>query len=63
MTIKELSKEQFRELKEHILCDRVQNVSYGEFLAVDEIISDKDVEEEYGGVEFTSEDFFCTCAG
>ena len=63
MTIKELSMDQFRELKEHILCTRTSNVSYDDLLNVDKLVSDTDVEKEYGGIDFTPDDFFCSCAG
>lgn len=34
--------------------------SYGELVIADELVSDEQVEEEYGGVRFTSDDFFCS---
>ena len=60
MKINELSRDQIRELKEHILVERLGDVSYGEFLAVDELVSDDDVKAQYGDTEFTADDFFCS---
>ncbi len=34
--------------------------SYGELAIADELVSDEQVEEEYGGVCFTPDDFFCS---
>jgi hypothetical protein len=60
MTIKDLSAEQKLELKQNFLT-KDHDVSYGELACADELVSDEELEEEYGNVEFTDDDFFCSC--
>lgn len=60
MTIKDLSVEQKLELKQNFLT-KDNDVSYGELARADELVSDEELEEEYGDVEFTNDDFFCSC--
>lgn len=60
MTVRDLDRNQLIELKQNILCDREENASYDELADVDELISDEEVFEEYDGVIFTPNDFFCT---
>ena len=60
MTLKELSAEQKLELKQNFLA-KDNDVSYGELTCADELVSDEELEEEYGNVEFTDDDFFCSC--
>ena len=59
MTIKDLSEEQKLELKQNFLA-KDSDVSYGELASADELVSDEELEEEYGHVCFTDDDFFCT---
>lgn len=59
MTLKDLSEEQKLELKQAILT-RDRDVSYGELVNADELVTDEELEKEYGGTEFTPDDFFCT---
>lgn len=61
MYVSELSREQLVELKSTML-EAVLGYepSYGELAIADELVSDEQVEEEYGGVCFTSDDFFCS---
>ena len=59
MRIKDLSVEQKLELKQNFLA-KDNDVSYGELARADELVSDEELVEEYGDVEFTSDDFFCT---
>jgi len=59
MTIKDLSEEQKIELKQNFLA-KDNDVSYGELASADELVSDEELEEEYGQVCFTDDDFFCT---
>lgn len=58
MLVKELSKNQLRELKERYLIEKQGNVSYGELVNIDKVITDKEVFEEYQNVNFVEEDFF-----
>lgn len=60
MTVRDLDRNQLIELKQNILCDQEENASYGGLADVDELISDEEVFEEYDGVIFTPDDFFCT---
>lgn len=58
MTLKELNKNQIEQLKQRYYCDRNENVSYGELINIDELVSDEEIEEEYGATFFVEEDFF-----
>lgn len=62
-TLKELSADQITELKQSYLCHvkmKDKDVSYGELAAADELVSNEELEEEYGHISFTDDDFFCT---
>lgn len=60
MTIKELSREQLIELKQHYYCERNENVSYGELADIDNLVTDEELEKEYGHITFVKDDFFCS---
>lgn len=65
MTINDLTKEQFTELKWRYLDDIYQNetnqsISLGEIAAIDEIVSDEEILEKYENFDFSDDDFFCT---
>lgn len=36
--------------------------SWGDLADADDIVSDEQMYEEYGGTEFVSDDFCCSCA-
>lgn len=61
MTVYDLNRDQLEELKQHILCERYdergETPSWGELADVDDIISDEEVYEEYGGTYFSPDDF------
>ena len=72
MTVRELSREELIELKENYMiklsdenryAERFgvdwNTPSYGELYKADDLVSDDEVFDEYGGVDFTSEDFYC----
>lgn len=67
MTLQELTYDQVIELKQTLLFKKYEDdpdkmsPSYGELAAVDDVISDEELEEAYGGVDFTPDDFFCSC--
>lgn len=67
MTLQELTHDQIIELKQTLLCEKYEDdpdnagPSYGELAAVDDIISDEEIKKAYEGVDFTSDDFFCSC--
>ena len=57
MTLQELTDEQRLQLKQHLLCERQESVSYGELADADELITDEELEEAYSGTEFVEGDF------
>lgn len=64
MTICELTKEQYQELKQHYLTEHLAEVenrfpSYSELINADEIVPDSIIMENYGHYDF-SEDDFCS---
>ena len=63
MTVRELSREELLELKSRYyteLLDRKgESPSYGELAQVETLVSDEEVYEEYDGIDFVKEDFFC----
>lgn len=61
MDVTELSREQLLELKQSLLESVVgHEPSWYECAYTDDIVSDKQVYEEFEGILFTSSDFFCT---
>ncbi len=61
MTLKDLSGNQRLQLKQDILTRRMdekgESPSYGELADADDLVSDKELEDEFGGTEFVPEDF------
>ena len=73
MNVKELTREQLVELKQHYMAELVNEgtfaevmnrdydePSYSDLANADEIISDDFIFEHYDGVDFVTDDFFCT---
>mgnify|MGYP001050923920 CR=1 FL=1 len=65
MTVMDLTKDQMEELKQSILCDRLEreekrSPSMGELADAMELVSDDEVIARYGKTEFTEDDFFCS---
>lgn len=58
MTIKDLNKKQIHQLKERILMEQMENPSTSELAWADELVPDYEVEEHFGSVIFSDEDFF-----
>ena len=58
MTIQQLTREQILQLKQAMLTEQSDTVSYGELLHADQLISDTEVTLKFYGTEFTDEDFF-----
>ena len=58
MTLNDLNREQKIQLKQSILTERDNNVSFGELIIADELVTDEELEEKYGGTTFVEEDFF-----
>ena len=40
-----------------------RDVSMSELVQADELVSDDDIYENYGGINFTEDDFFCSMEG
>jgi hypothetical protein len=63
MSVHELTSDQRTELKLFMLEDVLgEQPSWGDLANVDDIVSDERMMEEYEGVCFTDEDFFCSCS-
>lgn len=63
MKVQELNKEQLQQLKVRYLDELLQeeegrNISYGEIVNIDDIVSDKIMFDLYEHIEFVEEDFF-----
>ena len=60
MSVEELPREALQELKQRYYTNNYDDeLSYGEMDAIDDIVSDEEVFDEYGGTQFTEDDFFC----
>ena len=61
MRLKDLSGDQKLQLKQDILTRRMdekgESPSYGELADADDLVSDKELEDEFGGTEVVPEDF------
>lgn len=62
MTVRELKREYLQQLKIHYLDEILQKeenrgVSYGEMAAIDDIVTDAEIFEEYNHIYFVDEDF------
>lgn len=62
MKLKDLTDEERLELKQNYLT-RDNDVSYGELADADQLVTDEELEAEYGSIEFTTDDFFCNQRG
>lgn len=64
MDVRDLTREQLDELKQQMICDRNdergEGTSYGELASAADLISDAEVFEEFGDVNFSEDDFFCS---
>ena len=63
MNIKELTKGQKTELKQRYYDEKLQEkenrtMSYYEMSIIDDLVSDKEIENEYGYISFVNDDFF-----
>lgn len=67
MTFDELNEDQRLELKQRILTERNEQrgegTSYGELADADELVSDQDAKDWAEGMEFSPDDFMCSCGG
>ncbi len=65
MSVYELNKEQMTELKSRCFTDYIyetenRDVFLSELANTDNIISDDDIYENYGDIDFSEDDFFCS---
>ena len=65
MGVKDLSREQLIELKEHYYMfnkfDEEIDVSYYELSLINELVTDEEIFDYYSTTTFSNDDFFCTC--
>lgn len=63
MSVKELTKGQKTELKQKYYDEKLQEKenrtsSYYEMMIIDDLVSDEEIENEYGYITFVNDDFF-----
>lgn len=62
MSVEELNREQLTQLKQNMLMERMdaegETPSWGELAEVDSLITDEEVQQEYAGTEFVTDDFW-----
>lgn len=58
MNLSELNYDQKLQLKQHILTDRQYSVSWMELCEADSLVSDQELDDTFGGVIFSEDDFF-----
>ena len=62
MKVTELTRDELTELKTRYYSDlldkRGETPSYGELSAIDELVTDEEVYQEYADVDFVKDDFF-----
>lgn len=63
MDVHDLTRDQLIELKHAYLCRGDEQPSWHDLACADEIVSDAEVFEEYAGVDFVPDDFFCSMEG
>lgn len=57
-SVRELTRDELIQLKQHVYNTLNPSVSYGELAAVDELISDEEVYKMFASVAFVDDDFF-----
>lgn len=66
MDVRELTHDQLEELKQRMICERNEEkgegTSWGELASAGDLISDAEVFEEFGGVDFSDDDFSCSAS-
>ena len=66
MDVRDLTRDQLDELKQRMVCDRTEEkgegTSWGELASAADLISDEEVYEEWGGVDFSEDDFSSSAA-
>ena len=62
MNVKDLSREQLTELKQHYYMNVLENdISYYEMALINELVTDEEIFDYYSSTTFSNDDFFCTC--
>ena len=63
MNVNDLSRDQKVELKQTMLENVLgRQPSWGDLADADDIVSDEQLNDEYGGTKFCDDDFFCSCS-
>ena len=63
MSVKELNRDQKTELKQAYYSQKDdESMSYWELANIDLLVSDEELYDEFEGVSFTEDDFFCTAS-
>ena len=57
MDVRELNSEQLEKLKVNYYAERHEDMSYGDIVDINNLVSDEEVFDEYAGTMFTEEDF------
>ena len=61
MTVYDLNRDQLTELKQHYYAEKTgEELSYGELAEIDDLVSDREVQEYYSDTSFVMDDFWCT---
>lgn len=60
-TLNELTKAQKEELKQALLIEREDCVSFAELCDCDNLVTDDELEAKWGGTMFSDDDFACSC--
>lgn len=58
MTVKELNRDQMVQLKQDYLVEIRGDVSYGDLADADKLVTDAQMFDYYGGIDFVPEDFW-----
>lgn len=62
MSVEELNRNQLVQLKQNMLMERMdakgETPSWGELAEVDSLITDEEVQQEYAGTDFVTDDFW-----
>lgn len=60
MSVYDLSRDQLIELKQSLMTQRYDNVTFGELAFADELVPDSEIFARYSNTYFSPEDFLCS---
>ena len=61
MTVYDLNEDQLAELKQRYYAEKTgRDLSYGEIVNIDELVSWREIRDAYKHVDFVPDDFFCS---